>query len=358
MARIFRWIFLAVTFAWVVLGIIGNLQTAQSTVEHRREYFQMILNIASAPPWWFPFALMLLVLGVWYWIEQGSPPWPHKAKPKEDEVYDATVKLISDPTEGPYLPISAFCKAGGQALHKRSITRVCRRLAKVKLSPFASMTEPHVDIVPKGQWASFIQRARKVGRDLEDGSEAVAAMEEWKQSGDLRPSWDMGEPIGFPTQARRISELQNAAPSPNVTVRIGHDLIDSANDPHWIRGRIKNEGNRGAEGCRVKLLSVQGQNILEPSRIENGAFEWQGGGCGPKRLDPEERLIFDIGTRRRAKDSPLVLLAFFEGNPVECNLPSPGIYTLTLGLYGANIPSKQQDFTFQIGAGVDNIKIL
>jgi hypothetical protein len=82
----FRWIFVAVIFTWVLLGAIGNLQIAQSAAVHRREHLRMILNIATALPWWVPLVLMFLVLGVWYWIEQGSPPWPHKSKSKEDEV--------------------------------------------------------------------------------------------------------------------------------------------------------------------------------------------------------------------------------------------------------------------------------
>ena len=82
----FRWIFVAFISTWVLLGAIGNLQIAQSARVHRREPLGIILNIATALPLWVPLVLMLLVLGVWYWIEQGSPPWSHKSKSKEDEV--------------------------------------------------------------------------------------------------------------------------------------------------------------------------------------------------------------------------------------------------------------------------------
>jgi hypothetical protein len=156
-------------------------------------------------------------------------------------------------------------------------------------------------------------------------------------------------------QARRISELQKPVPSPKVTVRVEHDLIDLANDPLWIRGEIKNEGDRGAEGCRLKLLRVEGQNI-QPGRIENGALEWQGGGCAPKRLDPHERLIFDIGTRRCAENSPLVLLAFFEGNPVEYELPSSGDYTLTLVVYGENTQPTERTVRIRIREKPEDIQ--
>jgi hypothetical protein len=158
------------------------------------------------------------------------------------------------------------------------------------------------------------------------------------------------------TQARRLTELQERAPSPDVTIRVARDIIDSSADPHWIRGEIKNEGDRGAEGCRVKLLRVEGENIVGRDRIENGVLEWKGGGCGPKRLDPDERLIFDIGTRNRVNDSPLVLLAFFEGNQVGCRLSAPGTYTLTFGLYGSGIPSKRETFIFELGAEVEDIE--
>jgi len=158
-------------------------------------------------------------------------------------------------------------------------------------------------------------------------------------------------------QHRRISELQKPVPSPSVTVRVESDLIDDTHDPHWIRGEITNTGNRGAEGCRLKLLRVEGQNI-QPRRIENGALEWEGGGCAPKRLDPKEHLIFDIGTRSRADDSPLLLLAFFEGNPVECELPSRGSYTLTLGIYVHDIQLEPHAVSLRIGAAVNAIEFL
>jgi len=154
-------------------------------------------------------------------------------------------------------------------------------------------------------------------------------------------------------QDTRISELQGF---PNIVFRVGSDLIDSTRDPHWIRGEIVNEGNRAAERCRLKLLRVEGQNVVHANRVENGALEWQGGGCDPKRLDPEERLIFDIGTRSRANNSALVLLTFFQGNQVGCARPSPGAYTLTFGLYSADIPSQQRTVTIEMGPTVGDIR--
>jgi hypothetical protein len=67
---------------------------------------------------------------------------------------------------------------------------------------------------------------------------------------------------------KRGFALKKPVPSPNVTVLIERDLIDdaldmdSSRDPaQWIRGRIKNIGNRGVEPCRLKLLNVEGPNL-------------------------------------------------------------------------------------------------
>jgi hypothetical protein len=114
-------------------------------------------------------------------------------------------------------------------------------------------------------------------------------------------------------QARRISELQKPVPSPNVTVRVGRDLIDDAWDfdahipAQWIRGSIKNIGDRGVERCRLKLLDVEGQNIPpEVSKVKNGFLQWESGIRDSMRLNPGEYWIFDIGTRADYEDSPLV----------------------------------------------------
>jgi hypothetical protein len=85
-------------------------------------------------------------------------------------------------------------------------------------------------------------------------------------------------------QTRRISELQGPVPSADVTLRVGSNLIDGAEDPHWIRGEIENEGDRAAGGCRLKLLRVEGQNVVQARKIENGELQWQGGGCVQRDL--------------------------------------------------------------------------
>ena len=158
------------------------------------------------------------------------------------------------------------------------------------------------------------------------------------------------------SQARRISELQKRLESPNLELHVGGDLIDDAPDfdgpvpAVWVRGSIRNIGDRGIEGCRVRLLKVEGQNL----RVENGFLQWQGGVRGSLRLDPGEYRIFDIGTRSyKVPGIPLRLFAHFVTGPqaslVSCSLDAPGTYKITLGIYGDNVPSREQSFGITIG---------
>jgi len=98
-----------------------------------------------------------------------------------------------------------------------------------------------------------------------------------------------------------------------ISVHVGSDLIDFPDGVRWIRGKITNSGDRTVKRCRVKLLKVEGQ----PSRIENGLLQWQGGirePGEPVTLSSQEHLIFDIGTRIAAEGSPLQLLAYIGPN--------------------------------------------
>jgi hypothetical protein len=42
---------------------------------------------------------------------------------------------------------------------------------------------------------------------------------------------------------------------PKIDIYVGDDLIDRAYNMQWIRGKIKNVGDRGVERCRLKLLT-------------------------------------------------------------------------------------------------------
>jgi hypothetical protein len=164
-------------------------------------------------------------------------------------------------------------------------------------------------------------------------------------------------------QIKRVAELQKRLELPNVSLRIGHGLMDGANDfdmpvpATWVRGSIKNTGNRGIEGCRVKLLKVEGQNLPDDiRRVENGFLQWQGGVRDSMRLDAGEYRIFDIGTRSyKFPDIPLRLCVHFVTGPqaplISCSLQPPGTYTMTLAIYGNEIQSTEQTFTITLGEG-------
>ena len=148
-------------------------------------------------------------------------------------------------------------------------------------------------------------------------------------------------------------EIQKLIHFAKISLYVDNDLIDFAHGRRWVRGKITNIGDRAVKRCRLKLLRVEGQR----SRIENGFLQWEGGSREPIRLSSKEHLIFDIGTRTPVQDSPLKLLSYIGENELEHNLLAPGTYTLTLAIYGDNIPSKEQPVSVKIGAAADEIEI-
>jgi hypothetical protein len=78
------------------------------------------------------------------------------------------------------------------------------------------------------------------------------------------------------------------------------------------------------------------------------------------RLNPGEYWIFDIGTRRDNQNSSLRLCAHFvraEQAPlITCDLPAPGIYTLTIAIYGDNIQSTERTVRIRIGEEAADIQ--
>ena len=168
-------------------------------------------------------------------------------------------------------------------------------------------------------------------------------------------------------QARRISDLQKPVPSPNVTISVSRDLLDEGHDmdsretpAKWIRGKITNVGDRGVENCRLKILNVEGPNIPYPqhvTKITNGFLQWEGGIRDTLRLNPGESWIFDIGTRRFDRGCDLRLWAYFRPDSVtQCNLGAPGIYTLTLCVYGNNIQAIDRVVRIAIGEDAKDIR--
>ena len=138
-----------------------------------------------------------------------------------------------------------------------------------------------------------------------------------------------------------------------IRVEVRDDLIDSAPGLLWVRGRITNSGDRPVRRCRMKLLRVEGQ----PRRIENGLLQWQGGIREPITLSPEEHLIFDIGTRIAAQDSPLRLLSYVGPNELSHDLIAGHTYRLVLAVYGDNIRTRMHTIPITIGAAADDLQI-
>lgn len=201
MAKLSRFVAVAVLLTIGALDGLGRLQTVESAAEHRHEYFQTVLNVVTTPPWWLPFAILIALLAVWVCYENGIPPWPTDEKSKEESIYGGTVALIGDPSAGAYLPLSAFWKLAGYELSNNSIKRVFRRLAKVNMSP--------LDGMPINDWVPFVRRAREVGRNFLDSREVVLARDEWEGSRNLRPSWEKDEATGFPiSTAPRPSKIE------------------------------------------------------------------------------------------------------------------------------------------------------
>jgi hypothetical protein len=148
-------------------------------------------------------------------------------------------------------------------------------------------------------------------------------------------------------------EIQKLIHFAKITFYVGTDLIDPSHGVRWVRGRIGNTGDRAVKRCRLKLLRVEGQ----PSQIENGFLQWQGGIRGPIRLSSKEHLIFDIGTRAPDQGSPLELLAYIGDNRLVHNLPAGGNYRLVLAIYGDNIRTRMQTISIAVGEAADNIQI-
>jgi len=119
----------------------------------------------------------------------------------------------------------------------------------------------------------------------------------------------------------------------------------------WVRGKVTNSGDRAVKRCRLKLLRIEDQ----PSGIENGLLQWQGGIREPIRLSSKEHLIFDIGTRTPNHGSPLKLLAYIGANQLAHDLPAGNTpqnwntYRLRLAIYGDNIRTQIENVRIAVG---------
>jgi hypothetical protein len=157
-----------------------------------------------------------------------------------------------------------------------------------------------------------------------------------------------------------LEEIRMFYHRPEIDVYVGDDLIDRTSFPNqlWLRGKIKNIGDRGVERCRLKLLKVEGKDVPEEAgKVQNGFLQWQGGICDSMRLNPDEYWIFDIGFRARQQNSSVNLLAYFVGKDLLSRELPLGSYRLVLAVYGENLPSKQQSVSLTIGAAPDDIHL-
>jgi hypothetical protein len=150
------------------------------------------------------------------------------------------------------------------------------------------------------------------------------------------------------------SEIQKLVYRATVSVYVGGGLIDPAHNLLWIRGKVINSGYRAVQRCRIKVLRIEGQ----PSQIENGYLQWQGGSQEPVTLGSQEHLIFDIATRPPAQGSLVEVFSFIAGNRLT-HLLNPGqTYKLELAVYGDNIRTIMRTVRIQVGAAAGDIHFI
>jgi hypothetical protein len=145
---------------------------------------------------------------------------------------------------------------------------------------------------------------------------------------------------------------------PKIAVRVDENLAKPWDGKWWIRGEVKNDGDRPAKRCRVKLLRIEGENYA--TERPNAYLKWEGGIGDFMTLYPDEHWIFDIGTRDQAvPNPPLHIDAYIAHNPVTRDLnPRQLTYTLFLAVYGDNIPSRSFTVKLRIRNAAGETEIL
>jgi hypothetical protein len=118
-------------------------------------------------------------------------------------------------------------------------------------------------------------------------------------------------------------DLRNLLHHPNIAVRVDENLMKDWDNKWWIRGEIKNDGDRPAKQCRVKLLRIEGEGYA--TERPNAYLRWEGRIGDFMTLYPDEYWIFDIGTRDKAiPNPPLHVDAYIAHNPVTRDLAPRG----------------------------------
>jgi len=150
-------------------------------------------------------------------------------------------------------------------------------------------------------------------------------------------------------------EIQTLRHHPKIEVNVANNLIEPAHGKYYIRGTVKNIGDRRAKRCRVKLLRIEGQDFQ--TEQVNFYLAWQGQTRDFLTLYPDEFWIFDIGTRNPAENAPFPLRfsTYIGTNDVSRELaPRELNYRLILAVYGDNIPSTQRAVSLRIRAAAAN----
>ena len=151
-------------------------------------------------------------------------------------------------------------------------------------------------------------------------------------------------------------ELQKAAHAARISVRVENGLIEVSQGKWWVRGNIKNVGDRAVKRYRVKLLTVEGRNI-QPDELKPGYFQWQGGINDAMSLSPTEDWIFDLGVREDNQNAIVELWTYVvKDNRLITSLPV-GEYTIRIAVYGNNIRSQERTALLAIGAAPHEIDI-
>jgi hypothetical protein len=137
-----------------------------------------------------------------------------------------------------------------------------------------------------------------------------------------------------------------------ITVDVEPVFID-LNGVRWVRCRITNSGDRAVQRCRVKLLRIEQQ----PTAVENGFLQWQGGIREPLTISSREHLIFDIATRPAAHGMPLTLLAYIGPNQLAQDLAPGHTYSVMMSIYGDNVRTRTKTVAITLGAAAHQIEV-
>lgn len=145
--------------------------------------------------------------------------------------------------------------------------------------------------------------------------------------------------VGAVIVALFASKIESYLHSPIIDLQINKGLIDA---PYLkdiiIRGKIKNDGDRTAQLCRlqVKELKTEAGHVVENSDIQNGYLEWLGGQKDAVSLNPGEDRLFVIGKVWAGGSTTRFTMISFIGSQELYTPLESGQYELTIKAFGDN----------------------